>query len=94
MLLNGASMAHVSIEEGLGQMPFDLLAELEQDMARLDMLLVGHCQRNVLPPGLWLEVATDMGEDLPCHEDNVAALTLQMEAALAIEGVEEVGWAD
>ncbi|KAG5348712.1 hypothetical protein C0989_008804, partial [Termitomyces sp. Mn162] len=64
VLLDSASTAFASIQDGLTQGSTVQPPELQQRMARLERLLAGHWQRNAVAPGSWWEVAADMGEAL------------------------------
>ncbi|KAG6897039.1 hypothetical protein C0993_007814 [Termitomyces sp. T159_Od127] len=86
LLLDGASMAHALLQEGVGQMPFNLPAELDIGLAQLDILLAGHQRCNAIAPGSWLDVAVDTGEGLPVREEHLAALATQMEMAMLVTG--------
>ncbi|KAG6864670.1 hypothetical protein C0993_008666 [Termitomyces sp. T159_Od127] len=86
LLLDGASAAHTLLWEGVGQMPFNLPAELDIGLAQLDILLAGHQRRNAIAPGSWLNMAINMGEGLPVWEEHLASLVTQMETAMLVTG--------
>ncbi|KAG5331358.1 hypothetical protein C0989_008088, partial [Termitomyces sp. Mn162] len=65
VLLDGASVAFTSIQDGLTQGSAVQPPELQQGMVRLERLLAGHWRRNAVAPGSWWEVAADAGEALP-----------------------------
>ncbi|KAG6875819.1 hypothetical protein C0993_007263 [Termitomyces sp. T159_Od127] len=51
LLLDSASAAHTLLQEGVGQMPFNLPTELDIGLAQLDILLAGHWRQNAIAPG-------------------------------------------
>ncbi|KNZ80454.1 hypothetical protein J132_05574 [Termitomyces sp. J132] len=53
VLLDGASTAFASIQDGLMQGSAVQPPELQQGIARLERLLAGHWRRNVVAPGSW-----------------------------------------
>ncbi|KNZ79063.1 hypothetical protein J132_04763 [Termitomyces sp. J132] len=84
VLLNGASTAFALIQDGLTQGSAAQPLELQQGMARLERLLAGHQQRNAVAPGLWWEVAADVGEALPGLAEVLAVVWAQMEVDLGV----------
>ncbi|KAG5732790.1 hypothetical protein E4T56_gene2822 [Termitomyces sp. T112] len=84
VLLDGASMAFTSIQDGLMQGSTVQPPELQQGMAQLERLLVGHRRRNAVAPGLWWEVAADAGEALPGLAEVLAVVQAQMEVNLGV----------
>ncbi|KNZ77136.1 hypothetical protein J132_06621 [Termitomyces sp. J132] len=84
VLLDGASMAFASIQDGLTQGSMVQPPELQQGMAQLERLLAGHRRRNAVAPGSWWEVAADMGEALPGLAEVLAVVRAQMEVDLGI----------
>ncbi|KAG5728059.1 hypothetical protein E4T56_gene19491 [Termitomyces sp. T112] len=58
--------------------------ELQQGMAQLERLLVGHRRRNVVAPGSWWEVAADAGEALPGLVEVLAVVRAQTEVDLGV----------
>ncbi|KAG5348679.1 hypothetical protein C0989_008968 [Termitomyces sp. Mn162] len=84
VLLDGASVAFASIQDGLTQGSAVQPPELQQGMARLERLLVGHWQRNAVAPGLWWEVVADAGEALPGLAEILAVVQAQMEVDLGV----------
>ncbi|KAG6867763.1 hypothetical protein C0993_011452 [Termitomyces sp. T159_Od127] len=80
-------MAQALLREGVGRMPFDLPAELDIDLAQLDILLAGHRQHNAIAPGMWLDVAVDRGERLLVRGDHLALLAAQMKMAMLVTGL-------
>ncbi|KNZ75577.1 hypothetical protein J132_02518 [Termitomyces sp. J132] len=84
VLLDRASTAFASIQDGLKQGSTVQPPELQQGMARLERLLAGHRQRNAVAPGSWWEVAADMGEALPGLAEVLVVVQAQMEVDLGI----------
>ncbi|KAG5729117.1 hypothetical protein E4T56_gene3188 [Termitomyces sp. T112] len=84
VLLDGASAEFTSIQDGLAQMPVGQPLELQQGMARVGRLLAGHQWHNVVAPGLWWEVAADMGEAFPGLAEVLAVVRAQMEIDLGV----------
>ncbi|KAG5348775.1 hypothetical protein C0989_008311 [Termitomyces sp. Mn162] len=84
VLLDGVSMAFVSIQDGLMQGSAVQPPELQQGMAQLERLLAGHQRCNAVAPGLWWEVAVDMGEALLGLVEVLAVVRAQMEVDLGI----------
>ncbi|KAG5331570.1 hypothetical protein C0989_007986 [Termitomyces sp. Mn162] len=84
VLLDGASMAFASIQDGLVQMPVGQPPELQQEMARVGRLLVGHRQHNAVASGSWWEVAADAEEALPELAEVLAVVQAQMEIDLGV----------
>ncbi|KAG5726848.1 hypothetical protein E4T56_gene1085 [Termitomyces sp. T112] len=84
VLLDGASAAFVSIQDGLTQGSAVQPLELQQGMARLERLLAGHRRRNAVAPGSWWEVAADAGEALPGLVEVLAVVQAQMEVDLGV----------
>ncbi|KAG5322752.1 hypothetical protein C0989_012488, partial [Termitomyces sp. Mn162] len=84
VLLDGASAAFVSIQDGLTQGSAVQPPELQQGMARLERLLAGHRRRNAVAPGSWWEVAADAGEALPGLVEVLAVVQAQMEVDLGV----------
>ncbi|KAG5723254.1 hypothetical protein E4T56_gene255 [Termitomyces sp. T112] len=95
VLLDGASAAFASIQDGLAQMPVGQPLELQQGMARVGRLLAGHWQRNAVALGSWWEVVADAGEALPELAEVLAVVWAQMEIDLGVAmlaGGAEVFW--
>ncbi|KAG5735332.1 hypothetical protein E4T56_gene11038 [Termitomyces sp. T112] len=65
ILLDGASAVLGSIHDGLARVPGDLPPELGQGVMQMGCLLAGHWQRAMADPGVWWEMATDVGKPLP-----------------------------
>ncbi|KAG5349228.1 hypothetical protein C0989_005170 [Termitomyces sp. Mn162] len=84
VLLDGASAAFASIQDGLTQGSTVQPLELQQGMARLERLLAGHWWRNAVAPGSWWEVAADAGEALPGLAEILAVVRAQMEVDLGV----------
>ncbi|KAG5733054.1 hypothetical protein E4T56_gene3574 [Termitomyces sp. T112] len=84
VLLDGASTAFASIQDGLTQGSAVQPPELQQGMARLERLLAGHQRRNAVAPGSWWEVAADAGEALPGLAEILAVVRAQMEVDLGV----------
>ncbi|KAG5732283.1 hypothetical protein E4T56_gene11365 [Termitomyces sp. T112] len=84
VLLDGASAAFASIQDGLMQGSTVQPPELQQGMARLERLLAGHQRRNVVALGLWWEVAADVGEALLGLAEILAVVQAQMEVDLGV----------
>ncbi|KAG5349406.1 hypothetical protein C0989_004137 [Termitomyces sp. Mn162] len=84
VLLDGASMAFTSIQDGLTQGSAVQPPELQQGMARLERLLAGHRRCNAVAPGSWWEVAADAGEVLPGLAEVLAVVRAQMEVNLGV----------
>ncbi|KAG5729772.1 hypothetical protein E4T56_gene928 [Termitomyces sp. T112] len=84
VLLDSASTVFVSIQDGLAQMPVGQPLELQQRMARVGRLLVGHRWRNAVAPGSWWKVAADTGEALPGLAEVLAVVRAQMEIDLGV----------
>ncbi|KAG5332749.1 hypothetical protein C0989_006569 [Termitomyces sp. Mn162] len=84
VLLDGASVAFASIQDGLTQGSAAQPLELQQRMARLERLLAGHRRRNAVAPGSWWEVAADMEEALPELAEILAVVQAQMEVDLGV----------
>ncbi|KNZ71430.1 hypothetical protein J132_09884 [Termitomyces sp. J132] len=84
VLLDGASTAFTSIQDGLMQGSAVQPLELQQGMARLERLLVGHRRCNAVAPGSWWEVAADTGEALPGLAEILAVVRAQMEVDLGV----------
>ncbi|KAG5349567.1 hypothetical protein C0989_003067 [Termitomyces sp. Mn162] len=82
LLLDGASAAYASMQDGLAQMPRELPSELEQGFCQMGQLLVRHWQRSAADPGAWWKVATDVGEPLPRQPEVLAIVVTQMEVDL------------
>ncbi|KAG6897288.1 hypothetical protein C0993_007627, partial [Termitomyces sp. T159_Od127] len=87
LLLDGALVAHALLQEGMGQMPFNLPAELDIGLAQLDILLAGHQRRNAIAPESWLDVAVNTGEGLLVWEKHLVVLATQMETAMLVTGL-------
>ncbi|KAG5723937.1 hypothetical protein E4T56_gene9726 [Termitomyces sp. T112] len=85
VLLDGASAAFVPIQDGLMQGSTVQPPELQQGMAQLERLLAGHWRHNAVAPGLWWEVAVDVGEALPGLAEVLVVVQAQMEVDLGIE---------
>ncbi|KAG5732631.1 hypothetical protein E4T56_gene16916 [Termitomyces sp. T112] len=85
VLLDGASTAFASIQDGLMQGSTVQPPELQQEMARLERLLAGHQRHNAVAPWSWWEVAVDTGEALPGLAEVLAVVRAQMEVNLGIE---------
>ncbi|KAG5719027.1 hypothetical protein E4T56_gene20414 [Termitomyces sp. T112] len=84
VLLDGASTAFMSIQNGLTQGPVVQPPELQQRMVQLERLLAGHWRCNAVAPGSWWEVAADAGEALPGLAEVLAVVQAQMEVNLGI----------
>ncbi|KAG5350409.1 hypothetical protein C0989_011184 [Termitomyces sp. Mn162] len=84
VLLDGASAAFVSIQDGLMQGSMVQPPELQQGMAQLERLLAGHRRRNAVALGSWWEVAVDVGEAFPGLAEVLAVVRAQMEVDLGI----------
>ncbi|KAG5727414.1 hypothetical protein E4T56_gene11931 [Termitomyces sp. T112] len=84
VLLDGASAAFMSIQDGLMQGSAVQPPELQQGMARLERLLAGHWRHNVVALGSWWEVAADAGEALPGLVKVLAVVQAQMEVDLGV----------
>ncbi|KAG5329906.1 hypothetical protein C0989_009176 [Termitomyces sp. Mn162] len=84
VLLDGASAAFTSIQDGLMQGSAVQPPELQQGMAQLERLLAGHRQCNAVAPGSWWEVAADVGEALPGLAEVLVVVRAQMEVNLGI----------
>ncbi|KNZ76260.1 hypothetical protein J132_11130 [Termitomyces sp. J132] len=84
VLLDSASMAFASIQDGLMQGSTVQPLELQQGMARLERLLAGHWRRNAVAPGSWWEVAADAEEALLGLAEVLAVVQAQMEVDLGI----------
>ncbi|KAG5721587.1 hypothetical protein E4T56_gene12905 [Termitomyces sp. T112] len=84
VLLDSASVAFASIQDGLMQGSAVQPPELQQGMARLERLLVGHRQHNAVAPGSWWEVAADAGEALPGLAEVLVVVRAQMEVDLGV----------
>ncbi|KAG5348907.1 hypothetical protein C0989_007235 [Termitomyces sp. Mn162] len=84
VLLDGASAAFMSIQDGLMQGSVAQPPELQQGMAQLERLLAGHWRRNAVAPGSWWEVAADAGEALPGLAEILAVVQAQMEVDLGV----------
>ncbi|KAG5348822.1 hypothetical protein C0989_007940 [Termitomyces sp. Mn162] len=84
VLLDSASAAFASIQDRLVQMPMGQPPELQQGMARVGRLLVGHRRRNAVAPESWWEVAADAGEALPGLAEVLAVVRAQMEIDLGV----------
>ncbi|KAG5334583.1 hypothetical protein C0989_003334 [Termitomyces sp. Mn162] len=82
VLLDSASAAFALIQDGLAQMPVGQPPELQQEMARVGRLLVGHQWHNAVAPELWWKVAADMGQALPGLVEVLAVVWAQMEIDL------------
>ncbi|KAG5715196.1 hypothetical protein E4T56_gene3074 [Termitomyces sp. T112] len=91
VLLDGASAAFASIQDGLAQMPVGQPLELQQGMARVGRLLAGHQQCNAVALGLWWEVAADTEEALPGLAEVLAVVQAQMEIDLGVGMVGVLG---
>ncbi|KAG5717858.1 hypothetical protein E4T56_gene1455 [Termitomyces sp. T112] len=91
VLLDSASMAFASIQDGLAQMPMGQPLELQQGMARVGRLLAGHRQHNVVALGLWWEVAVDAGEALLELAEVLVVVWAQMEIDLGVGMVGVLG---
>ncbi|KNZ77866.1 hypothetical protein J132_03142 [Termitomyces sp. J132] len=84
VLLDSASAAFTSIQDGLTQGSAVQPPELQQGMVRLERLLAGHRQRNAVAPGSWWEVAADAGEALLGLAEILAVVRAQMEVNLGV----------
>ncbi|KAG5716610.1 hypothetical protein E4T56_gene16273 [Termitomyces sp. T112] len=84
VVLDGASAAFTSIQDGLTQGSAVQPPELQQGMARLERLLAGHRRRNAVALGSWWEVAADAGEALPGLAEILAVVQAQMEVDLGV----------
>ncbi|KAG5732295.1 hypothetical protein E4T56_gene11359 [Termitomyces sp. T112] len=84
VLLDSASAAFVSIQDGLAQMPMGQPPELQQEMARVGRLLVEHRRRNAVAPESWWEVAADTGKALLGLAEVLAVVQAQMEIDLGV----------
>ncbi|KAG5729758.1 hypothetical protein E4T56_gene922 [Termitomyces sp. T112] len=84
VLLDSASTAFTSIQDGLMQGSTVQPSELQQGMARLERLLAEHWRHNVVAPGLWWELAVDAGEALLGLAEVLAVVQAQMEVNLGI----------
>ncbi|KAG5332410.1 hypothetical protein C0989_007051 [Termitomyces sp. Mn162] len=91
VLLDGASVAFTSIQDGLMQGSAVQPPELQQGMAQLERLLAGHWRRNAVAPGSWWEVAADAGEALPGLAEVLAVVRAQMEVNLGIGLLGDLG---
>ncbi|KAG5718352.1 hypothetical protein E4T56_gene8354, partial [Termitomyces sp. T112] len=79
ILLDRASAALGSIHDGLARMLGDLPPELGQGVTQMGRLLAGHRRRATADPGVWWEIATDMGEPLPGQPEVLVAVVAQLE---------------
>ncbi|KAG5735355.1 hypothetical protein E4T56_gene12820 [Termitomyces sp. T112] len=84
VLLDGASVVFVSIQDRLTQGSMVQPPELQQGMAQLERLLAGHRRHNAVAPGLWWEVAADVGEALLGLAEILAVVQAQMEVDLGV----------
>ncbi|KAG5733958.1 hypothetical protein E4T56_gene6823 [Termitomyces sp. T112] len=87
VLMDGASTAFASIQDGLAQMPTDHPPELDQGVIRMGWLLVGYQWHNAVVPGSWWEVAVDVKEELPRLTEVLAMVRAQMEVDLGVKEV-------
>ncbi|KAG5329710.1 hypothetical protein C0989_009339 [Termitomyces sp. Mn162] len=84
VLLDGASAAFASIQDGLTQGSMVQPLELQQGMVQLERLLAGHWRCNAVAPGLWWEVVADTGEALPGLVEVLVVVRAQIEVNLGI----------
>ncbi|KAG5720948.1 hypothetical protein E4T56_gene872 [Termitomyces sp. T112] len=84
VLLDGASAAFASIQDGLTQGSMVQPPELQQGMVQLERLLVGHWRRNAVALGSWWEVVADAGEALPGLAEVLVVVRAQMEVDLGV----------
>ncbi|KAG5727074.1 hypothetical protein E4T56_gene20316 [Termitomyces sp. T112] len=84
VLLDGASTAFASIQDGLAQMPGGQPPELQQGMVRVGRLLAGHQWHNAVAPESWWEVVADAGEALLGLAEVLAVVWAQMEIDLGV----------
>ncbi|KNZ72620.1 hypothetical protein J132_02213 [Termitomyces sp. J132] len=79
ILLDGALAALGSIHDGLARMPGDPPPELGQGVTQMGHLLAGHQRRAMADPGVWWEMATDVGEPLLGQPEVLVAVVAQLE---------------
>ncbi|KAG5728484.1 hypothetical protein E4T56_gene19561 [Termitomyces sp. T112] len=84
VLLDGASVAFASIQDGLVQVSMDHPPELQQGIVRVGRLLAEHWQHNAVAPRSWWEVAVDVEEALPGLAEVLVVVWAQMEVDLGI----------
>ncbi|KAG5348921.1 hypothetical protein C0989_007143 [Termitomyces sp. Mn162] len=84
VLLDSASAAFASIQDGSTQGSAVQPLELQQGMVRLERLSAGHRQCNAVAPGSWWEVAADAGEALLGLAEILAVVRAQMKVDLGV----------